>query len=224
MSFRQKDDTPRKWNAFYQANEELIEAIGLPWATIETLDRFADLLHHRAVEHHEDPTHFFLDDLDVEKRKLFRVLVVRYVEAGFSGFGMDSMIVGGDKAFIKLARKYPAGFTGFSKWGWQRVNEAPSPLSEEWWLDSSGLPDLLWARLTVYSDGSAEVLDLDGTYHDFASREEAVDWLSEDEYSRMDDLIEDGLLPDTTTPPSAPSEAELVLQMLVHSARAAQSV
>jgi hypothetical protein len=220
MSFRQKDDTPRKWNAFYQANEELIEAIGLPWATVETLDRFADLLHHRAVEHHEDPTHFFLDDLDVEKCKLFRVLVERYLEAGFSGSGMDYVIVGGYKAYFRLIRKYPASSTV----QWQRsAGEAAAPLSEEWWLDSSALPDLYWARLTIFDDGSAEVLDLDGTRHDFALREEAVHWLSEDEYSRMDDLIEDGELPDTTTPPSASSDAELVLQMLVHADRGTRS-
>jgi hypothetical protein len=221
MSFRQKDDTPRKWNAFYQANEDLIEAIGLPWSTVETLDRFADLLHHRAVEHHVDPTHFLLDDLDVEKRKLFRVLVERYLVAGFSGSGMDDVIVGGYKAFFRLIRKYPAGFTV----QWQKsVGEAPSPLSEEWWLDSSALPDLYWARLTIYSDESAEVLDLDGTYHDFESREDAAHWLREDEYSQLEELIEDGELPDTVTPPSAPSDAELVLQMLVHSDRDARPV
>jgi hypothetical protein len=86
--------------------------------------------------------------------------------------------------------------------------------SEEWWLDWSALPDRFWARLTVHNDGHAEVLDLDGNVHLFASRQEAENWLSEDEYAPMDGLIEDGQLPAATVPPTAPSDAKLVMKMV----------
>jgi hypothetical protein len=96
------------------------------------------------------------------------------------------------------------------------AEQMTSSLSEDWWLDRSALPDRLWARLTVYDDGSSDVLDLDGKLHEFGSREEATDWLSEDEYSPMYDLIEVGELPAATTPPNASSDAELILKMVQH--------
>lgn len=82
-----------------------------------------------------------------------------------------------------------------------------------WWLDSSALPDLLWARLRCYDAGHAEVFDLDGRLYRFASEEEAVDWLREDEYSMLDELIEDGEVSAETVQPSAPSDAELIPKM-----------
>ena len=84
-----------------------------------------------------------------------------------------------------------------------------------WWLDWSGLPDLLWARLRVSSDGSAEVLDLDGNYHHFAEKQEAVNWLLEDEYSQLALLVEDGEVGADVMPPSARTDADLIPQMLV---------
>jgi hypothetical protein len=48
----------------------------------------------------------------------------------------------------------------------------------------------------------------------FGSRDEAEVWLFEDEYSRMDDLIEDGELPTAPVPPVAGSDAELALRMI----------
>jgi hypothetical protein len=221
MSFRQKNETSRKWKAFYQANRELMEVAGLPWTAVDTWDRFAYFLMHSIIDYPDDPAHFKLDDLDFEKRKQFRVLIERYFEAGFLDPGMHPAIVGGQRALDKLVKKYPACFSEYDR---KAANEAAPPVSEEWWLDSSGLPDLLWARLTVYSDGSAEVLDLDGTYHDFASREEAVLWLREDEYSQLGELIEDGEFSDTITPPAAPSDAELVLHMFAQRDRDEQPV
>ena len=49
----------------------------------------------------------------------------------------------------------------------------------EWWLDVSALPDMHWAQLRVFANGTADVLDLDGRTHEFASAVEAANWLSE---------------------------------------------
>jgi hypothetical protein len=80
-----------------------------------------------------------------------------------------------------------------------------------WWLDWSGLPDrLLWARLRVFANGSAEVLDLDGRYHYFGDRQAAVLWLNEDEYTLLEHLVEDGEVGLEVFPPTAGDDAELV--------------
>jgi len=95
-----------------------------------------------------------------------------------------------------------------------------SVIDETWWLDTSGLPDLLWARLRVFADGTAELFDLDGRYTKFASRDEARLFLLEDEYEAVTtmeaaDLALHGLPPGGPTPPNASDDSELVAQMLV---------
>ena len=84
-----------------------------------------------------------------------------------------------------------------------------------WWLDHSALPDLLWARLRVHPSGTADVLDLDGKLHTFLSEEEAVHWLSEDEYARLEYLLEEGEVAPTLQPPHAIREEALVPLMRV---------
>jgi hypothetical protein len=87
-----------------------------------------------------------------------------------------------------------------------------------WWLDHSGLPDLLWARLRVFPDGTAEVFDLDGHYFHFPTTDEAVLWLNEDEYQGLDSLIEDGDVEPGLQPPQANSDPELKPKMLLRRA------
>jgi hypothetical protein len=85
----------------------------------------------------------------------------------------------------------------------------------EWWLDWSGLPDrLIWARLQRAANHAVH-LDCDGITHRFASYDDARLWLNEDEYSRLEHLIEDGEVPASTVPPEAASETGLVKLMLV---------
>lgn len=85
-----------------------------------------------------------------------------------------------------------------------------------WWLDWGGLPNrLLWARLRVFADGTAEVFDLDGRYHRFGDRDEATLWLNEDEYSTLAHLIEDGEVEHHVAPPQAEDDPALVPLMLV---------
>lgn len=65
--------------------------------------------------------------------------------------------------------------------------------SHSWWLDWSALPDRkVWALLVVHSFGSATVKDCDLVDHDFSSVQEATNWLHEDEYSLLEDLISSG--------------------------------
>jgi hypothetical protein len=95
-----------------------------------------------------------------------------------------------------------------------------SVVFESWWLDESALPDLLWARLRCFSDGRAEVLDLDGRYTQFASEDEARLFLLEDEYAQLDriaveNFIDAGMSPGVPRPPQAHSDVELVGLMTV---------
>jgi hypothetical protein len=91
---------------------------------------------------------------------------------------------------------------------------------ETWWLDTSGLPDLLWARLTVFSDGAAEVLDLDGRRTRFANVDDARYFLLEDEYETVDSIdlnefADAGLPARPPRPPRADNDVALVSMMLV---------
>ena len=61
---------------------------------------------------------------------------------------------------------------------------------QEWWLMTCGLPDLYWARLSEYDNGTVNVLTCSGLEgHD--SVEAALESLREDEYALLQDIIED---------------------------------
>jgi hypothetical protein len=67
---------------------------------------------------------------------------------------------------------------------------------EEWWLDWSisgdnQFVDVVWARIQVFSDLSAEVFDMDGRTIYFEDETLASNELSEDEYRRFKDLDEE---------------------------------
>lgn len=81
-------------------------------------------------------------------------------------------------------------------------------------------PDLHWARLRVYNDGSAEVFDIDKITHSFSDEQEARWHLAEDEYIEFDDLDRDdeqriGVPLSSIKPPSGKTDAELLPQMYV---------
>jgi hypothetical protein len=85
-----------------------------------------------------------------------------------------------------------------------------------WWLDASALPGrLLWARLEVFPEGLAVVLDLDGRYHRFPDWASAVLWLAEDEYESLVGLVEDREVGPEVVPPTAATDRELVPLMAV---------
>jgi hypothetical protein len=81
------------------------------------------------------------------------------------------------------------------------MNAMVTPKRTTWWLDTSALPELFWARLCVHGDGRAEVLDLDGRLHQFPDEDEARKWLREDEYDELDYLRECGDVPAALEPP-----------------------
>jgi hypothetical protein len=88
----------------------------------------------------------------------------------------------------------------------------------KWYLMSCSFPDLNWARLTVYLDGSAEVFDCDGRTTAFASAEEARHWLLEDEFLALENLDDEderelGRPLSSITPPSGNSKEDLLAQM-----------
>lgn len=87
----------------------------------------------------------------------------------------------------------------------------------EWWL-MDALPDLGWARLRVFDDGTADVFDCDGKTHAFAGLDDARSWLGEDEFVRLDgletqDLAGIPLRLEDLTPPRGLTEAELLPRM-----------
>lgn len=86
----------------------------------------------------------------------------------------------------------------------------------EWWLMEPSLPDLNWARLRCYADGTADVFDCDARLSSFTSIEDAILFLEDDEFLRLTsltDLLQDDpelpFPPDRMTPPRADSDADL---------------
>jgi len=90
----------------------------------------------------------------------------------------------------------------------------------QWWLMYCSFPCLNWARLRVYSDGHADVLDMDGHLLTFPEHEDAKNHLLEDEYITIENLDSEDyaarkLSGEQLTPPSAESDDELLPQMFV---------
>lgn len=102
----------------------------------------------------------------------------------------------------------------------EQARQLGPPIEERWALDDSAFPDLLWARLHVHSEGRAVVFDCDGRYWLFPSRREALTWLSQDEYTLLDDLDDEdaaalGVPVGDLRAPSAATDRELVRHMVV---------
>jgi hypothetical protein len=80
-------------------------------------------------------------------------------------------------------------------------------MATEWWLEDCIFPNLHWARLRVFSDGTADVTFCEGGIrYGFVNQEGAGSFLSEDEYTRFVDLDADdeqayGILFTALTPP-----------------------
>ena len=75
-----------------------------------------------------------------------------------------------------------------------------------WWLMSRDLPRFNWARQTIREDGSVEVADCDGKFHEFSDEESSRHWLYKDGFMELealtsDDLAKYGLAPDQLQPP-----------------------
>src|SRR5262245_11684302 len=80
------------------------------------------------------------------------------------------------------------GFRSLTSGLLARPSQMESDVRTEWWLDESSLPDLAWARVRVFEDGSADVFDCDGRTRRFRSAAEARCSLLEDEYARFESV------------------------------------
>jgi hypothetical protein len=92
-------------------------------------------------------------------------------------------------------------------------------IDEHWWLMTCDSPDLNWARLRVYQDGSADIFDCDGRTTTFASTEAAERHLREDEYTLLEEVEPDEQAMlcsvwDDIFPPTAATDIELKRLML----------
>ena len=68
-------------------------------------------------------------------------------------------------------------------------------MKEEWWLDwdilDNQFVDVIWARIQVFSNLSAEVFDVDGRTIYFEDGASAANELNEDDYKRLANLDEE---------------------------------
>ncbi len=100
------------------------------------------------------------------------------------------------------------------------MNEEPiaQVVKLEWYLMDCSLPDLNWARLRVFLDGTSDVLDMDGTSKRFACEADAHDWLCEDEFRRLatmdaEDVADHPFGVEDIVAPRADTDDELVQSM-----------
>jgi hypothetical protein len=66
--------------------------------------------------------------------------------------------------------------------------------SHEWWAEIVGSKVNI-ARLYEFDDDSCQIVDHEGNAYSFESRARAENWMLEEEYSRVANLIEAGELP-----------------------------
>ncbi|MBP0028938.1 hypothetical protein [Roseofilum sp. Guam] len=97
-------------------------------------------------------------------------------------------------------------------------------LKETWWLAYTEFPDLVWARIQVYEDGTAEILSPTGHRYKYKSEEEADLELSQDEYQRLHSLDEEdeeelGIPLSSIQIPSGESDNEIIQKMYVKRSR-----
>jgi hypothetical protein len=90
----------------------------------------------------------------------------------------------------------------------------------QWWLMWCDFPNLNWARIRVFADGSADVFDMDGRTSEFSNEEDARDFLTEEEFSELstlddNDELELGVPLASIAPPTGTSDEELLSRMYV---------
>jgi hypothetical protein len=66
--------------------------------------------------------------------------------------------------------------------------QGKSLVETEWWLNREWLPELVWGRLRVFDDGTADACFAEGvTLYGFENRDHAGRLLSQDDLSRFSD-------------------------------------
>lgn len=111
MSFRKNNNEDRierlNWEDFCKRNRRLMERIGLTTPTFETEDRFRDFLLHGYIDHHDDWSEYSVRKMNEEQYELFKVLIGRYLDAGYDALSMMAI---SRKELIEFAKKYPQKF------------------------------------------------------------------------------------------------------------------
>lgn len=110
MSFRRSKEQARDkraWEAFREAQLQLIEGCGLPLAAVSSQRVFDYLLMHGALP--EGTAEFDVDRLGATEFQTFRELVYRYFDAGYPDPGLV-VLPADDRS--ELSRKYPSQFNG----------------------------------------------------------------------------------------------------------------
>lgn len=102
-------------------------------------------------------------------------------------------------------------------------NGYEKPLDSFWWLAAAG-DTIIWARLSTFASGVAEVFDCDGNILRYPDEEAARVALLDAEFRAMDGLDQDdadqwGLDLDTLEPPMGDDLDALVPQMIEKNGR-----
>lgn len=84
----------RAYQDFFLANEKLIESSGVPISLCERRELFDDLLMHGYIDHHDDPTHFSVEQLSTAQLDSLVEVVVAYLRAGFPDPGIAGIMGG----------------------------------------------------------------------------------------------------------------------------------
>ena len=95
MSFRRSKTAAveaRAWREFREANAAILQASGVPASLYESRELFDDLLMHGYIDHHEDPTHFFVGQLSPSQRESLIEVAARYLRAGFPDPGIGGFM------------------------------------------------------------------------------------------------------------------------------------
>jgi hypothetical protein len=103
MSFRRSKSAAREsraWRDFIEANAALLRASGVPFSLYESRAMFDDLLMHGYIDHHEDPTRFFVGELSEVQREALVEATVRYLQAGFADPGIGGFMGGRTREII----------------------------------------------------------------------------------------------------------------------------
>jgi hypothetical protein len=75
-----------------QANATMFQASGIPSSIFESQEMWDDLLMHGYIDHHDDPTRFFIGQLSPDQANLLIELAVRYLQSGFGDPGIGGFV------------------------------------------------------------------------------------------------------------------------------------
>lgn len=97
MAFRRSKTAARdarQWGDFLEQNATLLQATGVPISIYQSRELFDDLLMHGYLNHHDDPTHFFVGRLSSPQRDALIEVSARYLRAGFPDPGIGGFMGG----------------------------------------------------------------------------------------------------------------------------------